>query len=80
VNAGRIPDHILKDTELAARRFLPRALRPETFAGRQGKALGHHQRDAPAVTNPLKFKAPYNSKERIGQEADRLRTAHPTDR
>jgi hypothetical protein len=29
------------------------------------------------VTDPRKFKAPYNPKERIWQEADRLRAAHP---
>ena len=29
------------------------------------------------MTDPRKFKAPYNPKERIWQEADRLRTALP---
>lgn len=29
------------------------------------------------MTDPRKFKAPYNPKERIWQEADRLRAAHP---
>jgi hypothetical protein len=32
------------------------------------------------VTDPRKFKAPYNPKERIWQEADRLRAAHPAGR
>jgi hypothetical protein len=32
------------------------------------------------VTDPRKFKAPYNPKERIWQEADWLRAAHPTGR
>jgi hypothetical protein len=32
------------------------------------------------VTDPRKFKAPFNPKERIWQEADRLRTAHPAGR
>ncbi len=29
------------------------------------------------MTDPRKFKAPYNPKERIWQEADRVRAAHP---
>jgi uncharacterized protein DUF955 len=32
------------------------------------------------VINPRKFKAPFNPKERIWQEADRLRAAHPAGR
>jgi len=32
------------------------------------------------LNDPRKFKAPYNSKERIWQEADRLRAAHPAGR
>ena len=32
------------------------------------------------MTDPRKFKAPYNPKERIWQEADRLRAAHPAGR
>jgi hypothetical protein len=32
------------------------------------------------VTDPRKFKAPYNPKERIWQEADRLRAVHPAGR
>ena len=32
------------------------------------------------MTDPRKFKAPYNSKERTWQEADRLRPAHPAGR
>jgi len=32
------------------------------------------------VTDPRKFKALYNPKERIWQEADRLRAAHPAGR
>jgi len=32
------------------------------------------------VTDPRKFKAPFNPKERIWQEADRLRAAHPAGR
>jgi hypothetical protein len=32
------------------------------------------------LNDPRKFKAPYNPKERIWQEADRLRAAHPAGR
>jgi hypothetical protein len=32
------------------------------------------------MADPRRFKAPYNPKERIWQEADRLRAAHPADR
>ena len=32
------------------------------------------------MTDPRKFKAPYNPKERIWQEADRVRAAHPAGR
>ena len=32
------------------------------------------------MTDPRKFKAPYNPKERIWQEADRLRAAYPAGR
>lgn len=32
------------------------------------------------MTDPRQFKAPYHSKERIWQEADRLRAAHPAGR
>lgn len=32
------------------------------------------------MTDPRKFKAPFNSKERIWQEADKLRAAHPAGR
>lgn len=32
------------------------------------------------MNDPGKFKAPYNPKERIWQEADRLRAAHPAGR
>jgi hypothetical protein len=32
------------------------------------------------VTDPRKFKAPFNPKERIWQEADKLRAAHPAGR
>jgi len=32
------------------------------------------------VTDPRKFKAPFIPKERIWQEADRLRAAHPAGR
>jgi hypothetical protein len=32
------------------------------------------------VTDPRKFKAPYNPKERIWQEADRVRAAYPAGR
>ena len=43
---------------------------------RHGRTPGHHQTNAPAVTDPRRFKTPYNPKERIWQEAERLRTAH----
>ena len=32
------------------------------------------------MTDPRRFKAPFNPKERIWQEADRLRAAHPAGR
>ena len=32
------------------------------------------------MNDPRKFKAPYNPKERIWQEADRLRAVHPAGR
>ena len=32
------------------------------------------------MTDPRKFKAPYNPKQRIWREADRLRAAHPAGR
>lgn len=32
------------------------------------------------MNDPRKFKAPYNPKERIWQEADRLRATHPAGR
>ncbi|MEJ0090712.1 MAG: hypothetical protein WDM80_13340 [Limisphaerales bacterium] len=32
------------------------------------------------MNDPRKFKVPYNPKERIWQEADRLRAAHPAGR
>jgi len=32
------------------------------------------------LKDPRKFKAPFNPKERIWQEADRLRAAHPAGR
>ena len=32
------------------------------------------------MNDPRKFKAPFNSKERIWQEAERLRAAHPAGR
>ena len=61
-------------------RFLPYALWPETITRRHGEAPGHHQRDAPAVTDPRKFKAPYNPKERTRHDTHLLRTAHPARR
>jgi hypothetical protein len=61
-------------------RCLLHPLRPETLAGGHGNAPGPHQRDAPAGTDPRKCKAPYNPKERIWQEVDWLRAAHPVGR
>jgi hypothetical protein len=42
-----------------------------------GKAGRTDQKRQPTLNDPRKFKAPYNPKERIWQEADRLRAAHP---
>src|SRR5437879_6123825 len=59
---------------------LPHALRPETLARRPRKIDGTHQKRQPTLNDPRKFKAPYIPKERIWQEADRLRSAHPAGR
>ena len=67
-------------TGCAPARFLPHTLRPEALAGRHGKAPGHYQRNASSVTDPRKFKAPCNPKERIWPEADALRAPHPAGR
>src|SRR5438034_6170166 len=61
-------------------RFLPHPLRSETLARRFGKTGRTHQKRQPTLNDPRKFKAPYNPKERIWQEADRLRAEHPAGR
>ena len=60
--------------------FSSARFRPETITRRFGKTSRHHQGDEPALNDPRKFKAPYNPKERIWQEADRVRAAHPAGR
>src|ERR1017187_6582137 len=47
-------------TGCAPARFLPHTLRPETLAGRHGKALEHHQRYTLAVSGPQTGQRPFN--------------------
>src|SRR6185503_3689188 len=69
-----------RETRRATPRLLSHPLRAKTLARGFGEVARDHPTRPPSVIDPRKFKAPFNPKERIWQEADKLRAAHPAGR